>query len=266
MANLHEQNRINLVDSHCHLLKDYFNDLDAVLERAVASGIHMALIPGYDLATSNEALKLSLAEDWILAATGVHPTAGFESVQLELRNLESLLKRKVNYVSAIGETGIDLYHSTDRAIEQIELFSGHLKLCDMFDKPVIIHSRNSANVVVDTLKKCQYNGRGIFHCYDGSETLLDFAREKGFGVSFAGNVTYPNATLLRKMLEETPDELVLVETDSPFLAPKPFRGRRSEPAYIVHTLQAVAEVKNWTLEYASKVVRANFIRIIRVKE
>jgi TatD DNase family protein len=259
-------NRVRLVDSHCHLFGDYFKDLDLVLERAVKSGISLALVPGYDLHTSIEAIKLSNTHNWILSAAGIHPTSKFDQASKAIEELDTLITNSIEHISAIGETGIDLYHSTDRVEEQIELFSGHLKLSRKFDKPVIIHSRNSAKVVVDTLKKCQLDLRGIFHCYDGSEALLGYARESGFGVSFAGNVTYANAAQLRDMIAVTPDELVLIETDSPFLAPKPQRGSRNEPAFIIHTLRSVAEVKGWSVEHAAEVVRANFIRIMRIKE
>lgn len=266
MSNPNVNSRIKLVDSHCHLFNDYFRDLNLVLDRALENGVSLALVPGIDLPTSIEAVELSILHNWVLSAAGVHPTSKFGHVDKALEELETMIVSAFKHISAIGETGIDLFHSTSRSQEQVELFVGHLELSKKFDKPVIIHSRNSAKVIVDTLKKYQFDGRGIFHCYDGSEALLGYARESGFGVSFAGNVTYPNATLLRDMLAVTPDELILIETDSPFLAPKPHRGRRNEPAFIVHTLRAVAEVKGWKFEHAAEVVRSNFLRIMRIEE
>ena len=252
----------NLTDTHCHLFKEYFKDLEQVLARSRDSGLTLALVPGYDIETSLEAIDLARREQGILAAVGVHPTSGFECPKTASEELEIILERETDAIAAVGETGIDLFHSTEHENEQRELFHHHLKLAQKFDKPVIIHSRNSASSVVDTLKEASYNGRGIFHCFDGSTELLNCAVARGFGVSFAGNVTYPGAKLLREAVKSVPDDLILVETDSPFLSPRPFRGRRNEPAHVVHTLRAVAGIKNWKLEEASSIVRANFLRIL----
>ena len=116
--------------------------------------------------------------------------------------------------------------------------------------------------MIDVLVRTDYRGRGIFHCYDGSDELLDYARAQGFGVSFAGNLTYPKAVKLREMLALVPDELVLVETDSPFLSPVPRRGRRNEPANVEFVLAALAQMRGWSLDEAARTVRENFCRIM----
>ena len=255
-----------LTDTHCHLFRDYFSDLDDVIDRARIAGVGKMLVAGYDIPTSIEAIELSLAYDFIVPAVGVHPTFEFEDPAIAAMSVENLIRNDRSRIAAIGETGIDLYHSKEKEAEQCELFACHLELARRFDKPVIIHSRNSAAQVVDVLTRSGYRGRGIFHCYDGSDELLDYARALGFGVSFAGNVTYPNAARLREMLALAPDELVLVETDSPFLSPVPKRGRRNEPANVEYVLAAVAQVKGWSRVEAAKFVYDNFCRILAGRE
>jgi TatD DNase family protein len=253
---------IPLTDTHCHLYREYFNDLPEVIARMRERGVSLALVPGYDIATSKEALELASREPGLLAAAGIHPTADFSKLKRDMTELERICSENAGRIAAIGETGIDLHWSKDTLETQKELFAFHLSLARRFDKPVIIHTRESAPEVVQVLRESAYGGRGIFHCFDGSSETLEWAKKNGFGVSFAGNVTFPGGEALRRLASAVPDDLILVETDSPFLAPKPVRGSRNEPANVLYVLSAVAEIKGWTIEHAGEVIRANFARIL----
>lgn len=251
-----------LTDTHCHLYEEYFDDLPDVLQRMRQSGVTLALVPGYDLATSREAVALAGREPGILAAVGVHPTSPEIDLALCKDALEGLLDEYKGAVAAIGETGIDLFHNKENMSYQKQLFALHLDVAQKSHKCVIIHTRQSAVEVVGVLADAGYDGRGVFHCFDGSTQLLEWARSCGFGVSFAGNVTYKGATVLKRLVEEVPDDLILVETDSPFLTPVPVRGRRNEPMNVIHVLGVIAEAKGWKLEEAALRIRSNFLRIL----
>lgn len=253
---------LDLTDSHCHLFKMYFEDFGDVLDRMRAAGVSAALVPGYDIATSVEALELSRKTEGVFCAAGVHPTSDFRSAVEAGKAVRELILGAKDEISAVGETGIDLHWSSEKLVQQTELFKIHLEIAAEFDKPVIIHTRNSASQVVEALESSDYRGRGIFHCFDGSAETLDWGLRHGFGISFAGNLTFPKTVELRRLASEVPSELILVETDSPFIAPVPFRGKRNEPAYVRHTLEALAGAREMAIESCAKLVRDNFLRIL----
>ncbi len=255
---------LELTDTHCHLFKSYFADLDAVLERMRAASVTMALVPGYDLETSAEAIELAKREDGILCAAGVHPTSGFTDAADAGRAVREMFLRNPDSISAVGETGIDLYWTSENLGLQMELFKIHLEIATEFDKPVIIHTRDSASQIVEALASADYRGRGIFHCFDGSAETFEWSVRRGFGISFAGNLTFPKSADLRRLAAEVPSELLLVETDSPFISPVPFRGKRNEPANVRHTLQVLADARELTIEECAALVRANFVRILGI--
>lgn len=255
---------LELTDSHCHLFKMYFEDFDAVIARMKDAGVTMALVPGYDLATSKEAMELAGQIPGIYCAAGVHPTSDYGNASEAGIALNAVYEANPGRIAAVGETGIDLHWSSDRLADQIELFKIHLRIAKKFDKPVIIHTRNSASQVVEALESADFRGRGIFHCFDGSAETLEWGIRHGFGMSFAGNLTFPKAEGLRKLAAEVPAELLLVETDSPFIAPVPFRGKRNEPANVCHTLKVLADARGSTMEECAALVRANFMRILGI--
>lgn len=225
-----------MIDTHAHL--DACEAPDDVIERAREAGITRIVTIGTGIESSRAALALAERHDGVYAALGVdpHQAAGRDATRLdELREL--LLHPKA---VAVGETGLDNARQFASPDDQRRLFDAQLALADGLALPVVIHSRDAVDDTVAALSG--FDGTVILHCFS-SPGLLPHALERGHYVSFAGNVTYPKATDLREAAAEVPENRLLVETDSPYLAPQPVRGSVNEPAYVLHTLDALAAVR-----------------------
>jgi TatD DNase family protein len=220
-----------VIDTHAHL----GDDAPEVLVRARAAGVTRVV----DVATTVAAARVTLAradaEDGVYACLGVHPHEAAEPADLdELRELLAHPK-----AVAVGETGLDYYRDYAPHAAQAALFQRQLALAGELGKPVVIHTRAADD---DTLERLlAYDGPVVLHCFS-SPNLLDAALERGWYVSFAGNVTYKNAYELRAAARRVPVDRLLAETDSPYLAPQPVRGKRNEPAYVAHTYDLLAEL------------------------
>lgn len=259
------------VDTHCHLNFDLFAaDLDQVLERAWAAGLDRILVPGIDLATSRQVVELSRRDHRLYAAVGVHPNEARsweEDTLVELRRLAALPQ-----VIAIGEIGLDFYR--DRAPGEIQrkILHEQLNLADELDKPVLIHSRESLSELWPILKDWQGNlsrrGRplstrcGVLHSYDGSREIASEAIAHHFYIGIGGPVTFHNAADRQKLAASLPLEGLLLETDAPFLAPQPQRGRRNEPAFIPIIAAKIADLQSRPLAEVAETTTRNSNRLL----
>ena len=226
-----------MIDTHAHL--DACGDPpDAVLARARAAGVTRVLTIGTGLGSSRAALALAEEHPDVFAVVGVHPhdAAGEEARRLD--ELRPLLAHP--RAVAVGETGLDFYRDRAPRAAQAELFHGELALAGELGLPVVVHTREADEQTVAQLTS--FGGTVILHCFS-SPALLEVALERGYYVSFAGNVTYPRAPELREAAARVPADRLLAETDSPYLAPQPVRGRPNEPAYVVHTLATLASAR-----------------------
>jgi TatD DNase family protein len=225
-----------VIDTHAHL--DALDDTDAVVERARDAGVTRILTVGTDLAGCRRALALSDTHEEVFAILGIHPheaAAAEPGAVEEVRLLQSHPK-----AVAVGEIGLDYYRDYAPREAQWRLFDAQLVLAAEIEKPVVIHSRAADD---DTLAALAgFAGTVVLHCFS-SPRLLPSALERGWYVSFAGNATFPKATDLRLAATQVPADRILAETDSPYLAPQPVRGRSNEPAYVMHTLAALAEAR-----------------------
>jgi TatD DNase family protein len=240
-----------VIDTHAHLdaLED---DPAAVLGRARDAGVTRVIAVGSGLDSCRAALEIAEREDGVYAALGIHPhqAGGDEAERLdELRELLAS-QRAV----AVGETGVDHYRDYAPRDRQRGLFEAHLALAGELGKPVVIHTRAADAETVAALD--DFAGTVVLHCFS-SLGLLNPALERGWYVSFAGNVTYPNAYDLRAAARAVPAERLLVETDSPYLSPQPRRGRPNEPANVVHTAAALAEARGEDVGSLAEQVDAN---------
>ena len=227
-----------MIDTHAHL--DALRDPPtAVLERARAAGVERVLTVGTDIDSCRAALAAADADPGVFAILGIHPHEANGADASRLDELRQLLNHK--RAVAVGETGLDFYRDYAPRAAQQDLFRQQLALAEEIDKPVVIHSRAADREVAQELAK--FRGRVILHCFS-SPGLLPAALERSYYVSFAGNVTYPKASELREAATRVPADRVLVETDSPYLAPQPCRGRPNEPANVAHTLQALAAARD----------------------
>jgi TatD DNase family protein len=224
-----------VIDTHAHL--DALDDPGAAVSRAVEAGVGRILTVGTTVAGCRTALELADAHDGVFAILGIHPhEAAGEGGRVG--ELEPLLRHPK--AVAVGETGLDFYRDLSPRDRQRTMFEAELTLADRLGKPVVVHTRAADADTMDVL--AGFGGTVVMHCFS-SAALLPDALERGYYVSFAGNVTYPNASELRLAATQVPADRLLAETDSPYLAPQPVRGRPNEPANVVHTVAALAAAR-----------------------
>jgi TatD DNase family protein len=225
-----------VTDSHAHL--DACAEPDAAVARAATAGVRLIVTVGTGIDSCRSALTLAERHQSVVAALGIDPHRAGSGEAGRLVELRELLAHP--RAVAVGETGLDNHHRHAAPAEQRRLFDAHLELASALGRPVVIHSRDAAKETAAAL--AGFAGTVVLHCFS-SPQLLPAALERAYYVSFAGNVTYPKAADLRAAALVIPTERLLVETDSPYLAPQPVRGRDNEPAYVGHTLRALAELR-----------------------
>jgi TatD DNase family protein len=247
-----------LIDTHAHL--DACADpTPAVLERARSVGVTRVVTVGTSIESCRAALDLAGQQSGVYAALGIHPHDADSADAQRLDELRELFAH--DRAVAVGETGLDNYRDYAPRPAQERLFEGHLALADELRLPVVIHSRAAARETADALSG--FSGDVILHCFSEPE-LLEVALERGYYVSFAGNVTYPKATELREAAQRVPADRLLAETDSPFLAPQKRRGRPNEPAFVVDTIEALAAARDIAFEELAAAVDENANRVFAI--
>jgi len=226
-----------VTDSHAHL--DACEEPAAVLvERAHAAGVTRIVTIGTGIASCKAALEIAEAHEGVFAVLGVDPHQAATPEAARLGELRELLAHPK--AVAVGETGLDSVRQYASLLEQRRLFDQELELAEELSLPIVVHSREAAAETAEAL--APFRGIVILHCFS-SPDLLPAALERGYYVSFAGNATYPKAPELRDAANAVPSDRVLVETDSPYLAPQPVRGKRNEPAHVIHTIAALAAAR-----------------------
>ena len=229
-----------LVDTHAHLMDAAFDlDRDQVVARANAAGVTRMVLVGYDRASSRAAVELARRVRGARAAVGIHPNSAAEASQADFDAVAELAAAPE--VVAIGETGLDYYRDHTPPERQRQAFQWHLRLAEERQLPVIVHNRQTENDVVAAT--AAHAARGILHCFSSTDAgYLERMLALGYFVSFAGPLTFKNAAPLRAMVQRVPVERLLVETDCPYLAPTPHRGRRNEPAFVRDTAACLAQI------------------------
>jgi TatD DNase family protein len=224
-----------VTDSHAHL--DACAEPAGVLvARAREAGVTRIVTIGTGIESSRAALAIAQEHDGVYAALGIDPHQASSPEAQRVEELRALLEHPK--AVAVGETGLDSVRQHASLAEQRRLFEAQLELATELELPIVVHSREASAETADALEP--FRGRVVLHCFS-SPRLLPTALERGYFVSFAGNVTYPKASDLRDAARAVPADRLLVETDSPFLAPQPVRGRPNEPAHVVHALTLLAE-------------------------
>jgi len=225
-----------VIDTHAHL--DAFDDPAEVVARAREAGVTRILTVGTDVAGCRRALELADSNEGVFAVLGIHPHEAARASEADVAEVRSLLAHP-KAVGA-GETGLDWFRDYAPRDAQQRLFAAVLAVAEETDKPAVIHTRAAD---ADTLAALEgFEGRVVLHCFS-SPHLLEPALERGWYVSFAGNATFPKAVDLRLAASQVPATRILAETDAPYLAPQAVRGRTNEPAYVVHTLAALAQAR-----------------------
>jgi TatD DNase family protein len=249
-----------LIDTHAHLSSRQFQeDLEQVLERARSAGVGMIINVGLDEGDSAAVVAQSERYPQVWAAVGIHPHFAAAVTSDFKKKLASLAENR--RVLAIGETGLDFYRDLSPRHLQEKVFREQLALAASLNKPVIIHSRAAYPRTLQILKESELPRSGVAHCFSGGPADLDAFLELGFYISIAGPVTYPRSHELRSLLKKIPAKRLLLETDAPYLAPLPHRGKRNEPAYIKHTYQRTALALELEPAQLARQVQANAARL-----
>ena len=252
-----------LVDSHCHLdhldLTDREGGLSAVLADANARGITQFLSVAVDLKSSASLVDLTAQHSNIYSSVGVHP---LQKVDQPVPTVEQLLSlAEAPNVVAIGETGLDNFYSADTHQWQRDSFINHLRASQQCDKPIIIHTRDAREETIDLLRQYPLSAGGVMHCFTETWEMAAAAMELGFYISFSGIVTFKNAEEVRRVAKDVPLNQLLVETDAPYLAPVPNRGKTNEPAFTAYTAAIVAELHDIEINQLADVTTDNFFRL-----
>jgi TatD DNase family protein len=247
-----------LVDSHCHLdFPELSQNLDTILSAMKQSGVGAALCAGVTLEAFPAMLRLVEPHANLWAAVGVHPDSQ-ECMEPTVEMLVELARHPK--VVAIGETGLDYYRLGGDLGWQQARFRTHIRAAKATDKPLIVHTRSAA---ADTLRIMEEEGagRGVMHCFTESLDIARHALELGFHISFSGIITFKNAQDLRDIARHVPLDRLLVETDSPYLAPVPYRGKINQPAYVRHVAETIAKEKNISIQEVEEATSSNFFSL-----
>ena len=239
-----------LVDSHAHIQgPEFAADFDSVLQRARAAGVEKIVVVGGagQLSSNYAAVDLAQRVPGLFATVGMHPHDAKDVGEEDLRRLRELAGNAV--VVAIGETGLDFYYNHSPKDVQRNVFCRFIEMARETGLPLVVHDRDAHQEIVDLLRsEGRGNVRGVIHCFTGDLPAATKFLDLGFFLSFSGIITFKNADSLREVVKKMPLERMLVETDSPFLAPVPYRGKRNEPAFVRQVAETVAQVRHVSLE------------------
>ena len=254
-----------LFDTHVHLNAEQFNDdLQEVIDRAIAEGVTNMVVVGFDEITINKAIELAETYEFIHASVGWHPVDAIDMTPEHLDWLRELASHPK--VVALGEMGLDYYWDKSPKEVQKEVFRKQIRLAKEVQLPIIIHNRDATADIVEILKE-ENAGEvgGIMHCFSGSvETALECI-EMNFYISLGGPVTFKNAKKPKEVAESIPMESLLVETDCPYLTPHPYRGKRNEPAYVKLVAEEIAALKGLSLEEVAEATADNAKKLFGIK-
>lgn len=247
-----------LIDSHCHLnFPDFKDKIPETLERARALGVTKFLTVNTRLSETGDLIKIVETNDDIWCSVGVHPhdAKDYTSAEIEDKVIQHAKHPKV---VALGETGLDYYYDNSPRAEQMKSFEQHIMLAETLDLPLIIHTRDADADTINLLAPYKGRVKGVFHCFSGGIDLAEKALDLGFYLSFSGIITFKKAEEIREAVKFAPLDKILVETDSPFLAPIPHRGKPNEPGYTRIVAQKVADIKDVALEDIAHHTTKNF--------
>ena len=253
---------MNLVDSHCHLdFPEFEGHLDDVIKRANNAGVQFMMTICTQLSKFEQVLNIAKSHENIWCSVGVHPHNAADEPETDSRTLITLAEHPK--VIAFGETGLDYYYDHSPREQQIGLFRQHIQAARQTDLPLVIHARNADDELIRIMREEHTKGpfKGVIHCFSSSPELAETAIQLGLYISVSGIVTFKNAHELRNIIKTIPNNRLLVETDAPYLAPIPYRGKCNEPAYTTLTANKVAELKSIDPEIFSAMTTRNFFRL-----
>ena len=254
-------------DSHSHLNDEKFDeDRDKIIKEIYEDGTTKFVTAGYSVESSKKAIEIANSYDFIYATAGISPNdipQTEEELWKQLSEIKDLAKSSEK-VLAIGEIGLDYYWNTENKKIQKISFIEQIKLANELDLPIVIHTRDAVMDTIQILKENEVKNKGIFHCCPQNRELIKEGLKLGFYISFAGPITFKNSKNADEIINLVPNDKILIETDSPYLAPEPVRGTRNTPANVKYVAQKVADVKGLTLEIVEKITMENTKRILKI--
>ncbi|MCX8082312.1 MAG: TatD family hydrolase [bacterium] len=244
------------IDTHCHLnFPDFDNDREEVLREAEKEGVIAIINPGSSVEKSRSAVAISERYSDVYANVGIHPLDVKDVSTSDVFEIEKLAKNKK--VIGIGETGLDFYYARDTERKQRELFIAHIDIAGKLNLPLIIHQRNSRDEVIEVCEKYKLPEKVVFHCFGGDNVMADYCKNRGFYISFTGTITFKNAVDVRTVCRDYPLDMIMAETDAPFLAPTPYRGKRNDPSKVKYIVEMIANVKGLEIKECAEIILNN---------
>ena len=255
-------------DSHSHLNDEKFDkDRDKIIKEIYEAGTTNFITAGYSVEGSEKAVEIANNYDFIYATVGISPNdipQTEEELWKQLSEIKNLAESNKK-VLAIGEIGLDYYWNTENKELQKKTFIEQIELANKLDLPIVIHTRDAVMDTIQILKENEVKNKGIFHCCPQNRELIKEGLKLGFYISFAGPITFKNSKNADEMINLVPNDKILIETDSPYLAPEPVRGTRNTPANVKFVAQKIAEAKGLTLEEVERITVENTKRILKIR-
>ena len=241
------------IDTHCHVFSEYYDNIDEVVNQCKKNNVNRIIVNGCDINSNKEVLELVNKYDVIYGAIGFHPTELDDFKDEYFEFLENNISNPK--IVAIGEIGLDYYYDNTDNDKQKEIFKRQLDIANKYNKPIIVHSRNSIQDTYNILK--EYNLFGSIHCFSGSVEMAREFIKIGYKLGIGGIITYKNAKNIREVVKNIDLSYILLETDSPYLTPSPYRGKINSPQYIPLIASTIADIKNISINDVSEVTTAN---------
>lgn len=258
----HNPEGLNLFDSHCHLTDTQYDiDLKAVIKRAFTAGVRELLVASQNLPDSQEVIRLCRGHDGFYCCVGVHPHEADRFRSYDATTLKELCIEPS--IKAIGEIGLDFFRNISSRPNQEVAFEVQVELARTMQLPMVLHVRDAAHRLRSMLDEHDYHA-GVLHCFSGDARMAEWAVERGYFISFAGNLTYDGR--LADIARRVPRDRLMVETDAPYLTPEPNRGQRNEPALIVNTVRHLAGLLDLTPRETAQLTRDNARRCFRITD
>lgn len=249
-------------DSHSHFNDEKFDiDREEIIKKVYEEGITRTICVGYNVQKSKFALEIASLHKFVFATCGISPNDIEDFTEENLMAIEELSKNDKNV--AIGEIGLDYYWNKENKEKQKELFIKQIEIANKIDKPIVIHTRDAYLDTIEILKEHPVNKKGIFHCCPLNQELIKDALKLDFYISFSGNITFKNAKA-EEAVSIVPMDRILIETDSPYLTPEPFRGKRNDPSMVKLVAKRISEIKKLDIENVTKTTYNNANRIFNI--
>ena len=248
------------IDTHCHISNEYYDDIDLIIKENRENNINKIIVSGCDKESIREGIDLVSKYSDLYLTLGFHPEFANEISDIDIENLSKLLSN--DKVVGVGEIGLDYYYVKDNKEKQKDLFEKQLKLAEKFNLPVVIHSREATNDTINVLK--QYNLKGIIHCFSGSVESAKIYVDMGYKIGIGGVVTFKNSNLF-KVVEAVGIENIVLETDAPYLAPVPFRGKQNSSKYIPYIAERIAKILDMDVNKVAEITTLNAVELFDLK-